>query len=82
VAKGSDRQLVLYWYEVHGRSVADEYWAKFFLIADAIRTNRRDGALSRIATPILRGESVEAGQLRMVEFAQRIAPLLGKFIPQ
>jgi len=82
VAKGPERQLVLYWYEIHGRAVADEYWAKFFLVSDAIRMNRRDGALSRLATPLAPGEGVEAGQLRLVEFARQMMPLLGNYIPQ
>ncbi len=28
IAKGTDRMLVLYWYEAHGRVAASEYWAK------------------------------------------------------
>lgn len=50
IAKGLDRELVLYWYQAHGRVVASEYWAKVFLITDAVRTNRSDGALIRIVT--------------------------------
>ena len=36
VQKGLDRQLVLYWYQGHGRVVASEYWSKAYLIHDAI----------------------------------------------
>src|SRR5258708_6416343 len=32
VARGTDRLLVLYWYQAHGRAVANEYAAKFFLM--------------------------------------------------
>src|ERR1700690_3552582 len=65
VAKGDDRALVLYWYQAHDRAVASEYWAKFYLVADAIRLNRSDGALIRVSTP-LRGEAVGAAQERLV----------------
>ena len=52
IRKGLDRQLVLYWYQAHGRVVASEYWSKFFLIRDAVRLNRTDGALVRVIAPI------------------------------
>ena len=42
IQKGVDRQLVLYWYQSHGRVVANEYWSKFYLIRDAVRLNRTD----------------------------------------
>ena len=47
VQKGLDRQLVLYWYQGHGRVVASEYWSKAFLIRDAMSPEphrRIDGA--------------------------------------
>lgn len=82
IAKGLDRQFVLYWYQAHGRVVASEYWAKFFLVADAIRFNRTDGALVRVISPVGRGESVEQSEQRAVEFARRIYPELSEFIPE
>jgi EpsI family protein len=82
VAKGMDRQLVLYWYQIHGRVVGDEYRAKFFLVSDSIWMNRRDGALSRIATPLAANENVDAGQQRAVGFARQLFPLLESYIPR
>jgi EpsI family protein len=81
IAKGLDRQVVLYWYQAHGRAVASEYWAKFYLVADAIKMNRTDGALIRIVTPLASGEDVSSGQQRVVEFAQKILPYLETYIP-
>lgn len=82
IAKGLERQFVLYWYQAHGRVVASEYWAKFFLVADAIRMNRTDGALVRIITPVGRGETLTDSEQRAVEFAQQIYTLLDSFIPE
>src|SRR5271165_1813028 len=31
IAKGDERELVLYWYWAHDRALASEYWAKFYL---------------------------------------------------
>jgi EpsI family protein len=82
IAKGGDRQLVLYWYWAHDRAVASEYWAKIYLVSDAIRMNRSDGSLVRITTPMLRGESIEAAMQRLVPFAGKVVPLLNQYIPQ
>jgi EpsI family protein len=81
IAKGLERRLVLYWYQAHGRLVASEYWAKFYLVTDAIRMNRSDGALVRIITAVDRNEDVEHAQQRAVEFAQVILPSLDSCIP-
>jgi EpsI family protein len=79
IAKGLDRQLVLYWYQSHGRVIASEYWAKIFLTLDAIRLNRTDGALVRVITPI-RGSEV-AAEREAVQFVQTLFPLLGQYLP-
>jgi EpsI family protein len=82
IAKGADRQLVLYWYQAHGRVVASEYWAKLYLVEDAIRLNRTDGALVRVITPVNNSESLESGERRAVEFAAQLLPILDEYIPR
>jgi len=79
IEKGLDRQLVLYWYQGHGRVVASEYMGKIYMILDAIRTNRTDGAMVRVIAPIITTES-DAEQ-QAVRFAQTLYPLLGRFLP-
>lgn len=56
VENGLHRQLVLYWYQSHGRVVASEYRGKMYMVLDALRMNRTDAALVRISTPVLKGE--------------------------
>jgi EpsI family protein len=82
IGKGADRQLVLYWYQAHDRVVASEYWAKFYLVTDAIRMNRTDGSLVRISTPILASESSRHAENRATDFARAIFPTLEPFIPK
>lgn len=82
ISKGLNRQLVLYWYQSHGRVVASEYRAKFYLVADSISMNRTDGALVRVITPLARGETTDRGEQRAVEFTQQILPLLDSYIPR
>lgn len=79
IEKGLDRQMVLYWYQSQGRVIASEYWGKFYLVLDAIRHNRTDGALVRIVVPIQSDEAAAEG--RAVAFAKTLYPLLGRYLP-
>jgi EpsI family protein len=82
IAKAGFRRLVLYWYWAHDRGVASEYWAKYYLVRDAIRMNRSDGALVRITAAMLPGESPEAAEQRILPFASLVGPLLIEYIPR
>jgi EpsI family protein len=81
ISDGDHRQFVIYWYQSHGRSVANEYMARFYMVTDAIRLDRTDGALVRISTPIESKEEVEAARVRAEGFTAQLAPLLPRFIP-
>src|SRR5579872_564038 len=76
VSKGSSRALVLYWYQAHGRVTPSEYWAKIFLVSDAIRMNRTDGALVRLVTPISPNQGEALAERSALEFANQILPKL------
>jgi EpsI family protein len=80
VAQGAKRDMVLYWYQSHGRIVASEYWAKFWLVADALKHRPTDGAMIRIWTTASDGEA--AAQARAVEFAHRVYPQVAEFLPE
>lgn len=82
IAKGDSRRLVLYWYWAHDRGVASEYWAKYYLVADAIRMNRSDGALVRITVPMLPSETPGAAEQRILPFTAQVVPLLDSYIPR
>ncbi len=81
VAKGSDRQLVLYWFQSHGKTTASEYSAKLQLITDAICINRTDGALVRVVTPVLPLETEAQSEERASEFIRLMNPGINVFIP-
>jgi EpsI family protein len=81
IGNGDVKQFVIYWYQAHGRSIPNEYMAKGYMIADAIRMNRTDGALVRVITQIVPLESVEAARARVLQFTQQMAPNLPRFIP-
>ncbi len=79
--KGLDEELVLYWYQAHGRVVASEYWGKFYLVYDAIRLNRTDAALVRITMPVDHGDEATA-QERAIAFAKQITGDVDQIIPR
>jgi EpsI family protein len=81
ISDGNIKQFVLYWYQAHGRSIPNEYTAKLYMIADALRMNRTDGAIVRVITPILPLESVADARLRAVNFTKEMVPSLPRFIP-
>jgi EpsI family protein len=81
VVNGENRQFIIYWYQAHGRSVASEYLAKFYLVTDAMRLNRTDGALIRVSTPIESGEHISSARGRAEAFTEQLAPMLPRFIP-
>jgi EpsI family protein len=81
IRKGLDSEVVLYWYQSHGRVVASEYWGKFYLVYDALRLNRTDAALVRITVPVTNGDEATA-QARALSFAKQITGDLDQIIPR
>ena len=81
INNGESKQFVIYWYQAHGRSIANEYRAKAYMLLDAIRENRTDGSLIRVITPIAGNESVDTARQRAIRFTSHLTPYLPQFIP-
>lgn len=82
VQKGEDRQVAFYWYHERGRVIASEYASRVFMVLDAARYGRTDGALVRVITPIGSDPGgADAATPRLVEFVRAIFPLLNGFLP-
>ncbi len=82
VAKGAERVLVLYWYLAHGRAVASEYWAKFYLVQDSIRLNRSDGSLIRLTTELDSNETAADGERRLLSLLGVALPVIESYVPR
>ncbi|MBI5016653.1 MAG: EpsI family protein [Deltaproteobacteria bacterium] len=82
IAKGGERQLVLYWYQGAGRNVADEYAAKAYLVLDSILRKRSDGSLIRFMTPLSPNAPIEAVQEEVEAFARLWLPELARVLPE
>jgi EpsI family protein len=72
--KGSARALILYWYSIHGRMIANDARSRLQLLDDRIRLGRNDGALVRLVVPVL-GSDMEA-EKQGVAFARALVPHL------
>jgi EpsI family protein len=81
IQNGVNRELVYYWFDERGRTIADEYWAKWYLLADSIVMNRTDGALVRLITRINADESEESADRRLLSFMAAALPKLADFVP-
>jgi exosortase D (VPLPA-CTERM-specific) len=79
--KNSTKQLVYYWFEERGRKIENEWWAKAYLLADAIFQNRTDGALVRLITPIYPGEVESDADKRLQAFIHDFVPILSRYLP-
>lgn len=79
VQHGDQRSVSLYWYQSHGRVIAAELAAKFWLVADSIRYHRSDTALVRITVPV--EQSVQQAVDTGVSFAQSVFPTVVHQLP-
>jgi len=79
VQKDREMQVVLYWYQSHGRAMASEAAAKIELVRSAMAHNRTDGALVRVSSHV--SGSVQETTDRLVEYVQTLHPLLSEYLP-
>lgn len=80
IVHGQDRELVLYWYQSRDRVVADEFRAKYWVVADAIRLNRTDTALVRVIVPIVEN-NVDAATRVGADFIRSFFGTLRHYLP-
>lgn len=82
IQKGEQRLLVFYWFEQYGGRTAWDYAAKAAVLRDALLLGRSDGALARLITPIMAGESEAAAEARLMSALRTTAEQLPRFVPQ
>ena len=78
IQKGLDQQVVLYWYQGRGRTVANEYANKALLMWDAATLQRTNGGLVRVMTPVTPGRDAAA---EVTAFATALLPKLQRLMP-
>jgi len=79
IQNGDTRQLLVYWYQGRGRTVASEYWGKIYTVVDSVKRRRSDGAMVRVIVPI---QKSDADALALaVALAAAASPALPNFVP-
>jgi EpsI family protein len=80
IVHGQERELVLYWYQSRERVVAEEFKAKYWVVADAIRYNRTDTALVRVIVNIVNNDEDTATKLGS-DFVRAFFSTLREYLP-
>jgi len=77
--KGESKELFLYWYQVRGESLSEEYSLKAKQIANSVLHRRRDAAFIRVSVPF---ESSERQAVLVGErFVSDFLPAIRDFLP-
>jgi EpsI family protein len=79
VEHGNEKSVVLYWYQSPQRVVANEFGAKFWLVADSIRYHRSDTSLVRVMVPV-QNNNMAAATATGISFVQSIYLPLRQFL--
>jgi EpsI family protein len=79
VARRDEKVVVLYWYQSHGRTIANEFAAKFWLVADAMRYRRSDTAVVKVQVRVTGDET--AAVREAAAFVQAVYPALARQLP-
>lgn len=79
LGKGSEKQVMLYWFQSRGRIISSEYMEKIWLVIDSITKRRTDGSFVRLISPVVKGEDETLELLK--EFTKDVYPYLNEYIP-
>ena len=81
IRKGTQDQIVYYWFEERGTPVANEYFKKWMLFRDSLMLNRSDGSLVRVTTPVMSDETLKDADLRAQAFIRISRDRLSQLLP-
>ena len=79
IQNGDYKNLMIYWYQGRGRTVASEYWGKVYTVIDSVRLRRSDGAMVRVTVPL--GDSEAAALESAKDLSTKTAAALADFVP-
>ncbi len=80
IKKGNQRQLVYYWFQGHGRIIANEYINKWYLFVDSVFKNRTDGALVRYTIAVGQHEDIKVAEAKILSFMAESESQLNNYI--
>jgi exosortase D (VPLPA-CTERM-specific) len=78
---GNMKMLASYFFLQRGRVIVSPWWNKFYLMLDAVKLRRTDGALVRVEMFMPSGQDTAEAELELKAFIQKLWPILGKYVP-
>jgi EpsI family protein len=81
IERGDLKQVVYYWFDQRGRVLTNEYLVKWYIFWDSLTRNRTDGAMLRLTTPVLAGQTEADADRALEDFARAVVPALRPYIP-
>ena len=78
--KGDSSEMFLYWFQVQGDTLSDEYSLKLAEIKNSMLKRRRDSAFIRISVPVEGDLQVASARGEM--FVKDFYPLIQQFLPR
>src|SRR5690606_38678050 len=76
IVREGQKLLVYYWFAERGTLVANEYYKKWLLLQDFVRTGRSDGALIRVSMPVVDAEHMERSEEKIANFIALAQPMI------
>ncbi len=80
IRRGSEYQMVYYWYQNRGRIIASEYWEKIYQVLDAMFMGRRDGTFVRVMVSV-DGDEFSAAESELKVFSEKVMFELKDYLP-
>lgn len=80
--QGDLQRLVFYWYQIADDTFSGEFENRLRQFKRALLERRTDGAVVRIATPVVRGEMLQKAEERLAAAARKIYPEVVKVLPR
>lgn len=77
--KGERKELFLYWFQMQGKTLADEYSLKLAEITHSLTSGRKDTAFIRISIPF-EGDQADA-RAAGLQFVRDFFPVIETFLP-
>ena len=80
--KSNSRRLVLFWYQLPGKTLSSDVLYRFELARRLILDGRTDAAVVRLASDLDDSESVDQGLQRLITFSQQFFPQVQVLLPE
>ena len=81
LTKDGQNLLMYFWFQQAGRSIANPFLSKLYLLKDSITRGRGDSALIRLIIPVANYETIEDNDQQLKIFTNLLIPHLKNYVP-